>query len=57
MGLKKNYLCHPKLPIDSVAQLVEQMTLNHRVAGSSPAGVTIIIVLFEKQLVEANIYS
>ena len=26
---------------DSVAQLVEQMTLNHWVVGSSPTGVTI----------------
>ncbi len=26
--------------VDSVAQLVEQMTLNHWVVGSSPTGVT-----------------
>lgn len=30
-----------KLKVDSVAQLVEQMTLNHWVVGSSPTGVTI----------------
>lgn len=29
-----------KLKVDSVAQLVEQMTLNHWVVGSSPTGVT-----------------
>lgn len=31
---------HPVLNILSVAQLVEQMTLNHRVEGSSPSGET-----------------
>ncbi len=34
MGIQ--YLCIP----DSVAQLVEQLTLNHRVQGSNPCGVT-----------------
>ena len=29
-----------KMQNDSVAQLVEQMTLNHWVVGSSPTGVT-----------------
>ena len=33
------YLCHPKKN-DSVAQLVEQLTLNQWVEGSSPSGVT-----------------
>lgn len=27
-------------PLDSVAQLVEQMTLNHWVVGSIPTGIT-----------------
>ncbi len=31
---------HLHLENDSVAQLVEQMTLNHWVEGSSPSGVT-----------------
>jgi hypothetical protein len=32
------YLCRPYQ--DSVAQLVEQLTLNQRVQGSSPCGIT-----------------
>jgi hypothetical protein len=35
---KNSYLCTPE--ILSVAQLAEQMTLNHRVEGSNPSGET-----------------
>ena len=39
---KKQYLCNRKCEMthDSVAQLVEQLTLNQWVVGSSPTGVT-----------------
>ena len=41
---KCNYLCGLKNNgYDSVAQLVEQLTLNQWVEGSSPSGVTFII--------------
>lgn len=35
---------------DSVAQLVEQMTLNHWVVGSSPTGVTTREIAFRQSL-------
>lgn len=43
---------HPKAQPtdDSVAQLVEQMTLNHWVVGSSPTGVTSRMAMTSKSL-------
>jgi hypothetical protein len=43
----ENYVCTPffKTRDDSVAQLVEQMTLNHWVVGSTPTGITVKRVL------------
>lgn len=42
---------------DSVAQLVEQMTLNHWVVGSSPTGVTLNkSQLFVNQIIEIFFY-
>ena len=38
---KKYYLCTLKIKVVSVAQLAEQMTLNHWVQGSSPCTPTI----------------
>ena len=39
-GKQKNCMFAPHQQIDSVAQLVEQLTLNQWVVGSSPTGVT-----------------
>ena len=41
---------HPKQANDSVAQLVEQMTLNHWVESSSLSGVTRLEAVSESQL-------
>ena len=37
----ENLLMSQSLPCDSVAQLVEHLTFNQRVVGSSPTGITI----------------
>ncbi len=40
-GKKKYCMFAPHRQIDSVAQLVEQLTLNQWVVGSNPTGVTL----------------